>query len=90
MSPGHRSPQRAHTDRLTFEKVQSRQRTSTISSERIDTTDVGQFDVTAVFSGALSKGDRNQELESVQLSQMEEERILSEQKSLHELLEKES
>ena len=32
--------------------------------------------------------ERNRELESVQLSQMEKERILSEQKSLHEFLEK--
>ena len=36
----------------------------------------------------LSNSKRNRELESVQLSQMEKERILSEQKSLHEFLEK--
>ena len=37
-----------------------------------------------------SKGKRNSELGSVQLSQMEKDRILSEQESLHESLEKEA
>ena len=40
------------------------------------------------FEKPLSKGKRNRELDSVQLSQMEKDRILSEQKNLHEFLEK--
>ena len=36
----------------------------------------------------VSKGERNRELESVQLSQMEKRKILSEQKSLHKFVEK--
>ena len=39
------------------------------------------------FEKPVSKGKRNREMESVQLSQMEKERILSEQKSLHVYLE---
>ena len=42
------------------------------------------------FEKPLLKGRRDRELESVQLSQIEKERILSEQKSLHEYLEKEA
>ena len=42
------------------------------------------------FERPLLKGKRTRDLESVQLSQMEMERILSEQKSLHEYLEKEA
>ena len=37
---------------------------------------------------SLSNGKRNRELESVQLSQMDKEKILSEQRSLHEYVEK--
>ena len=40
------------------------------------------------FEKPLSKGKRNRELDSVHLSQMEKDRILSEQKNLHEFLEK--
>ena len=39
---------------------------------------------------SLSNGERNRELESVQLSQMEKEKILSERRSFHESLEKEA
>ena len=38
------------------------------------------------FEKPLSKGKRNRELDSVHLSQMEMDRILSEQKNLHEFL----
>ena len=38
----------------------------------------------------MSKGKRSRELESVQLSQMEKEKILSEQRSVHEYLEREA
>ena len=40
------------------------------------------------FEKPLSKGERNRQLESVQVSHMEKERILSEQKNLPEFLEK--
>ena len=39
---------------------------------------------------SLSKGKRNRELESAQLSQMDKEKILSEKKRLHEFFEKEA
>ena len=40
------------------------------------------------FGKPLSKGKRNRDLESVQGSQIERERILSEQKNIHDLLER--
>ena len=40
------------------------------------------------FGKPLSKGRRNRELESVQDSQMERERILSEQRDVHDVLER--
>ena len=39
---------------------------------------------------SLSKGKRNRELESVHFSQIEIEKILSEQRRLHDYLEKEA
>ena len=42
------------------------------------------------FERSMSQGKRNREVESVQLSQLGMEQILSEVRSLHEYLEKEA
>ena len=51
---------------------------------------VRDFEHFSSFERPMLKGKRNRELEGVQPSKMEKERILSAQKRLHEFLEKEA